>query len=119
MSTIAAFITWDSDVMARAGLNTILGIGIVFLALILISFLIGCLKYVNKFGEKKAAAPAPAAPAPAPVVEEEDVTDDLEIVAVIMAAIEAYEEEMGGAVPADGLVVRSIRKVNKQRWQNA
>ena len=120
MNIIAAFITWDSDTMARAGLNTILGIGIVFCVLVLISFLISCFKLINKFGQPKQVA---AAPVPTPVsVDEtdvEDVTDDLEIVAVIMAAIEAYEEEMGGTVPADGLVVRSIKKVNKQSWQNA
>ncbi|MGN0165106.1 MAG: OadG family protein [Lachnospiraceae bacterium] len=120
MSTVAAFITWDSDIMAQAGLNTILGIGIVFCVLILFSFIISCFKYINKIGApKQKKEPARVeTPAAAPVIEE-DVTDDLEIVAVITAAIEAYEEEMGGYVPADGLVVRSIKKVNKQRWQNA
>lgn len=121
MTNIAAFIVWDSAAMKQAGLNTILGIGIVFIVLILISFIISLLKYVNKFGQPK-AVPTPAAPAPvqAPVVEEaEDVTDDLEIVAVITAAIEAYEESIGGYVPADGLVVRSIKKRNKQKWLNA
>lgn len=121
MSTVAAFITWDSDTMAQAGLNTILGIGIVFCVLLLISFIISCFKYVNKFATRKQdETPVPSTvSAPAVVEEEEEVVDDLEIVAVIMAAIEAYEEEMGGYVPADGLVVRSIKKVNKQRWQNA
>jgi sodium pump decarboxylase gamma subunit len=119
MTNIAAFIVWDSEAMKQAGLNTILGIGIVFIVLILISFIISLLKYVNKFGQPKAAPAAPA-PVQAPVVEEaEDVTDDLEIVAVITAAIEAYEESIGGYVPADGLVVRSIKKRNKQKWLNA
>lgn len=135
MSTIAAFITWDSDRMSQAGLNTILGIGIVFCVLLLICFIISCFKYIDRiknfvagrvkriFGKKDSEKPAASEPKAEPVsaadAEEEDVTDDLEIVAVITAAIEAYEEEMGGYVPADGLVVRSIRKINKQRWQNA
>ncbi len=43
-----------------------------------------------------------------------------ELVAVISAAIAAYESENGGAVvSADGVVIRSIRKVNKSRWQKA
>ena len=37
--------------------------------------------------------------------------DDLELVAVIAAAIAAYE----GAGSTDGFVVRSIRKVNRTR----
>lgn len=41
-----------------------------------------------------------------------DLTDNLELVAVITAALSA---SMGEAVPADGLVVRSIRKVNRRR----
>lgn len=115
MNMIAAFITWDSKVMAQAGLNTILGIGIVFIVLILISFIISLFKYINKIGAPKKEE-VKAAPVSAPVVEEEDVTDDLEIVAVITAAITAYEESIGGS--AEGLVVRSIKKVNK-KWLNA
>ena len=45
------------------------------------------------------------------VQEDTDVSDDLELVAVIAAAIAASE----GAASADGFVVRSIRKVNKAR----
>ncbi len=109
----------SSEVMGQAGLNTILGIGIVFIVLILISFIIGLLKYVNVFGRSKEVKVSETAAAVPETVEEEDVTDDLEIVAVIMAAIEAYEEEMGGTVPADGLVIRSIKKRNKKQWINA
>ena len=45
------------------------------------------------------------------VEKEEDVTDDLELVAVIAAAIAASE----GQTSTDGFVVRSIRKVNRRR----
>ena len=48
-------------------------------------------------------------------VTEEDVSDDLELVAVIAAAIAASE----GAASTDGFVVRSIRRVNKNKWQRA
>ena len=46
---------------------------------------------------------------------EENLVDDQELVAVITAAIMA---SMGENTPADGLVVRSIRKVNKKKWAN-
>ena len=124
--------------LAKAGLNTLMGMGTVFLVLIFISLLIAQFKKINALEKKMkadkaakeaaaraAAAPAPApvkaapAPAPAPVpaaVEESvDETDDLELVAVISAAIAASED-----VPADGFVVRSIRRRGrKSNWQNA
>ena len=57
--------------------------------------------------------PAPAA-APAPVVEEVvtvDETDDLELIAVITAAIAAQE-----GTSTDGFVVRSIRRRPSNKW---
>lgn len=49
--------------------------------------------------------------------EEDELVNDCELVAVITAAIYA---SMGDAVPADGFVVRSIRKANSgKRWMNA
>ena len=117
---------WASieDAMAEATVNTIIGISVVFLALLFISFVISLFKYINKFEQKLAdkkagkAAPAPqSAPAAAPVVEAAPETDDLELIAVITAAIHAYEEAQGNNVTGD-LVVRSIKKRNS-RWQNA
>lgn len=48
--------------------------------------------------------------------EQEELVDDSELVAVITAAIYA---SMGEAVPADGFVVRSIRRVNGKKWMSA
>lgn len=101
--------------MTTAALNTVMGICTVFLVLVFLLFLISLFKYVpGMVGGKKetapAAKPAPAPAAPvAPPVEEE--VDDLELIAVITAAIAASE----GAVSADGYVVRSIRKVNRAK----
>lgn len=126
--TQTASMTWDIDypmgiLMQRAAMNTVMGIGIVFLTLLFLSFLIAQMHIipdmVEKMGKKKApAAPAPA-PAPAPAaapapVAEEDLTDDLELVAVITAAIAASEN-----TSSDGFVVRSIKKANKRNWQRA
>ena len=120
---------WASieDAMAEAGVNTVIGITVVFLALLFISFIISLFKYINKFeqmlankkaGKNQAPAPVPAAvPAPAPVAAPVPETDDLELIAVITAAIHAYEEAQGNTVTGD-LVVRSIKKRNS-RWQNA
>ena len=48
--------------------------------------------------------------------EEDELISDCELVAVITAALYA---SMGDAVPAGGLVVRSIRKSNANKWKNA
>lgn len=107
--------------MQRAGMNTLMGIGIVFLMLLFLSFVIGLFKYIEKFqnvGKKKAAEEAPKAEeAPEPAIAQseaadEDFADDLELVAVISAAIAAYENTSG-----DSFVVRSIKKSNK--WHRA
>ena len=92
--------------------------GTVFIVLVFISFIItllpkftGLIENRGKKEEPK-AAPAKAAPAPVVVEEEEDEIDDLELVAVITAAIAASE-----GVPADGFVVRSIRKSTQNKWK--
>ena len=112
---VAGEVAKDSDeiTLGQAGLNTVLGLGIVFCALAFISLVITLEgKIFKAVGSKKAAPKEPVkieTPA-APVVEEEDLSNDEEIVAVITAAIYAYEAENGTEVPADGLVVRSIRR---------
>ena len=98
-----------------AAVNTIMGVGCVFAVLIFLIFVISLFKYIGKIGQKETApkaAPAPAAPVAAPV--EEDLTDDLELVAVISAAIAASEN-----TSTDSFVVRSIKKVNRSKWQRA
>ena len=124
LSTLYNFIFLASDAgeditMGEAGLNTAMGLGIVFCALAFISLIISLEgKIFGAFGKKKAAPKTPEAPAaPVQAVEEEveEETDDTELVAVITAAIAAYEAENGGEVPADGLVVRSIRRLGYAR----
>ena len=113
-------ITWAVDLensigeaVAKAGLNTVLGVGTVFVVLIFISFVISLFVLFSRDKKKKAEADAAVA------VQEEAVTaadvyeasDDEEIAAVIAAAIAAYEADSENyEVPADGLFVRSIKK---------
>jgi sodium pump decarboxylase gamma subunit len=108
--------------MAKAGMNTLMGMGVVFVVLVFISWVIGMFKYISvfeaKMKAKNAPAPAPApaaAPAPvaAPVVEEEEYVDDTELISVIAAAIAASE----GKTSANGLVVRSIKRVSNRSWK--
>lgn len=109
------------ETMAKAGENTLVGIGTVFVMLILISFIISLFAYIPKIQEsltKKKESPKTEAIEKAVAQIEkseeaavsEDLSDDLELVAVIAAAIAAYE----GSASADGFVVRSIRKVNRR-----
>lgn len=104
--------------MKQAGLNTIMGLGIVFLVLLFLSWLIGLFKYIGKIGNKpeqtkKEAPKAAPVAAPAPVAEEE-LVDDTELVAVIAAAIAASEN-----TSTDSFVVRSIRRKPNNKWQRA
>ncbi|MDO4267587.1 MAG: OadG family protein [Eubacteriales bacterium] len=104
--------------MAKAAMNTLLGMGTVFVVLIFISVIIGCFKFISVFEQraKNKAAASAAAPAPAaePAAEEEELADDLELVAVITAAIAAST-----GASADGLVVRSIKRAPGSKWKRA
>lgn len=95
--------------MGKAGLNTLLGMGTVFVMLIVISFIISAFKLISNVGNKPKKEEVKAVETPA-VVEEEELSDDTELVAVIMAAIKAYE----GNGSTDGFVVRSIKKANRR-----
>ena len=65
--------------MEKAVLNTVLGMGTVFIVLIFISYIISLLQHVNKIGAKKQTAEEPQQTAPAPVVEEpEDFSKEKE-----------------------------------------
>ena len=110
------------DLMTKAALNTLIGMGTVFVVLILICAIIYCFAFIPKIQEKfskkkdkkEAVKTTGVDNAVAQIQSQEsgvDVSDDLELVAVIAAAIAASE----GAASADGFVVRSIRKVNKGR----
>ena len=99
--------------MATAALNTIICMSIVFTVLVCISLIIRAFKifpYLEaKKKEKAAAAAAKAVEVDNTVVEQveqiEEYVDDTELVAVIAAAIAAYE-----GTSTDGFVVRSIRR---------
>lgn len=107
------------EVMKTAGLNTFMGMGIVFLVLIFISVVISCfvlISIIQKRGEKKAEAVSKKVESKkveskkvstvSDTKSSEDLTDDTELVAVITAAIVAAS----GSESADGLIVRSIRR---------
>ena len=103
--------------MKNAALNTIMGLGTVFVILIMLIFLISLLQFIpgsvaqeakakKKAAEEAASAPTPAPVAAAPVQE----ADNSELIAVIAAAIAASE-----GTSTDGFVVRSIRKINRKK----
>lgn len=106
----ALAINLDPAVMGGAGIVFLVGLGIVFIALVVIILILMLQALIfskagsGKKAEKKAAAPAPA---PAPVQAAAPAEDDAEIAAVI-AAVVAMMSESG-----NGLKIRSIRRVGK------
>ena len=106
--------------VGKAGMNTLIGLGTVFVVLLFLTFIISQIHWIpdiinRKKKQETASESSAPAPAPAPVVEEavEEETDDLELIAVISAAIAASEQ-----APADGFVVRSIRRRDrKSNWR--
>ena len=125
---------WEkvAEAMPEAVSNTIVGVLVVFCALLFFSFVISMLKYVNAAENKKAAkkeskaeekaVPMAAIENTVAQIEEEELCNDAELVAVITAAIYEYEaavsaqtaQAQGLPAPArtnqNGLVVRSIRR---------
>ena len=105
--------------LAYGGKVAIIGMLIVFIGLILLILILSLMaqlfKTFDKSAEKEAVQqPAEAAPVefvPAAEEVEEEIVDDTELIAVIAAAISAYE--------ADGkkLVMRKVRRVSG--WNRA
>lgn len=110
------------ELMTKAAMDTLMGMGTVFVVLILISFIIWMLGFISKVQNKQdkkadegkkediqAIKTEAVDNTIAQIIEKEEqavLADDLELIAVIAAAIAASE----GAVSTDGFVVRSIRK---------
>ena len=100
-----------SEKMGKAALNTVMGILTVFVMLIIISLIISCFKLIPAIvdffanrKEKKAKANEPVVDTTVTAVEE-TVEDDLELIAVITAAIAAST-----GASTDSFVVRSIKR---------
>lgn len=108
------------EILQRAGLNTLLGMGTVFSVLIFISFIISLFRFIPNLEaklSKKSKTPAAAAPVPAPAVpvaaepEASAEMNNAELVAVIAAAIAASE-----GTTTDGFIVRSIKRRKNNNW---
>lgn len=102
--------------IGKALLNTVMGMGTVFVVLLFISWIIGMFRYLNKPVKQEVKQEA------APVVdnavtqmeEAEELADDSELVAVITAAIAAYEGTAGSADASNSSFrVRSIRRARR------
>lgn len=96
------------ETMSKAGLNTLMGIGIVFIILILICLVIYCFNIIpviqNKLSGQSKSETKVEIHTSNPVVVENQ-TDDLELIAVIAAAI-----AMETGASTDDFVVRSIKR---------
>ena len=99
-----------AEKMGKAALNTVLGMGTVFIILIFISFLISLFKYISIFENKIKAKQTPVIETKEnnTVSEPENLEDDLELVAVITAAIAEFSN-----TDASNLIVRSIKRVKR------
>ena len=102
------------EILTKAGLNTLLGMGTVFAVLIFLAFLISLMQYIPVVMElftKKQKNMVNEFVDDDEEDEYADEEDDLELIAVITAAIAAQE----GAC-TDDFVVRSIRRRTSNNW---
>ena len=103
--------------MGAAVSNTIMGVSIVFFVLVSLSFLIYLFRFISviedKLTKKKTQEPVKEEKVQEtlPVEEETNLVDDLELIAVITAAIAASE----GGDPGQ-YIVRSIKIVHRNQW---
>ena len=112
------------NAISDAGINTVICLAVVFTVLIFISFLISLFKNIPKLEAALSKKDKKTELAENAVVntvsqievkeEEEELSDDLELVAVITAAIAA-----SAGTSTDGFVVRSIRRSNNSKWAKA
>ncbi len=107
-----------AEKLINAGFNTLIGLTVVFLVLILISFIISMFKYISViekyFADRKQRKELSKNKSEESVnktieqiVIKEELSNDLELVAVITAAISAATNHN-----SDSFVVRSVKKVS-------
>lgn len=106
--------------MSKAGMRTVTGLLVVFVVLVVLCLIISCFLLIGNAGNKKKAAvkkdaseegTGPAAAAAKVTEAAPAASDDKELIAVIAAAIAASEGR-----PADGFVVRSIKRLGNNKW---
>ena len=96
------------EIAKKAGLNTLLGMGTVFIMLIFISFVISLFKYLpgNRNPKKPGVDPVPVSRGASQDIKTSDnEIDNNELIAVITAAIAAETNKK-----SDDFIVRKIRK---------
>ena len=102
-----------AEILAKAAMNTILGMGVVFSVLIFISFIISLFKYlpglIDQFHQRKTATVEAEADETEFVPQIAQETDSSLTVAIITAAIQATLQEKNPV--GDAYIVRSIRRV--------
>ena len=108
------------EILKKAGLNTILGMGTVFAVLIFLSFVIWLFNFIPAL-ERKFRRPKNAEQIQKTVVQDPSTPgdtspaserNDSELAAVIAAAIAAAE-----GTSADSFVVRSIKRRKTNKWK--
>ena len=111
------------QILEKAGMNTLIGMGTVFLVLIFIAFIISLFRFIPaieakfKGNAKEAKVEAPAKPAPAPAAPVAEAPaksemDQSQLIAVITAAFAASE-----GTSTDGFIVRSIKRRKNNNWK--
>ena len=105
-----------TELLEKAGLNTVLGMGTVFAVLLFISAIISLFRFVpmieNAFKRRKDPQESQEETgAGGAAAESSEALEDLELIAVITAAIAAAE-----GASSDGFIVRSIRRRPSNKW---
>ena len=114
VEALGGFINFTKEDLSTALGNTLVGVLVVFSALIIMSLIISCLGIIPKlssmFAKKKTITTSETIDNVVnEIIEKEsaELTDDTQLAAVITAALMAY---LGDEAPSDGLVVRNIRR---------
>ena len=111
---------FSAERLALAGQMTLLGMAMIFAVLSLLWGVLTIFKFIfaKPAPKKVAEAPKPAAVVAEPVVVEEQ-TDDTELIAILTAAIAAYESANGNEVAPGGFRVVSFRRANGGKAWNS
>ena len=114
VEALGGFIRFTKEDFNAALGNTLVGVLVVFSALVIMSLIIACLGIIPKLQkafakDKSITASETIDNVVNEIIEKEsaEVIDDTELVAVITAALMAY---LGDEAKEEGLVVRSIRR---------